>query len=134
MANKQIGTRYFLQIVLGAALLVFGIMALNGYNSAGQEAIRGLNKLFGKSNNIFPVIFAVVQLAAGAVLILELFVSISTGLFKIIHLAICILWLVNILLNFFFSNLVEPDLIRWLGALLPQLVILLSLWLVGEQD
>jgi len=134
MANKQIGTSYFLQLTLGAALIVFGIMALNGYNSAGQEALRGLNKMFGKSNNLFPVIFGIVELAAGAVLIVELFVSISSGLFKLIHLIICIFWLVNIIFNFVLSNLVEPDLIRWLGALLPQIVILLALWQVGEQN
>jgi len=132
MANRQIGTKYFLQLILGAALIVFGIMALNGYNSAGQEALRGLNKMFGKSNNIFPVLFAIVQLAAGIVLIIELFASIGDSLFRIIHLVICIFWLINIIFTFFLSNLVEPDLLRWLGALLPQLVILLSLWLVGE--
>lgn len=125
---------FLLQLVMGAALVVFGIMAFNGYNSAGQEAMRGLNKMFGKSNDLFPIIFGVVQLIAGAALIAGLFVSISDNLFRIIHLVICIFFLISIVMNFFISNLGEPDLIRWLGALLPQLIILLSLWIIKDQS
>ncbi|QEN06914.1 hypothetical protein EXM22_02475 [Oceanispirochaeta crateris] len=133
MARRQLDAVYFLQFFLGISLFVFGIMALNGYNSTGQEVMRGLNKVFGKSNNLFPIIFGIVQLAAGALLIVKLFIDIDSGIFRIIHLAICILWAISIVMNFFVSNLMEPDLIRWLGALAPQLVILLSLWIVGEE-
>ncbi len=133
MASKDFGTRYLLQLVLGIALIVFGIMAINGYNSAGQEAIRGLNKMLGKSGNIFPIVFGIIQLAAGIILILDLFTSIFDNLFRIIHLIICLFWLVNIVLQFVLSNFMEPDFLRWLGALTPQLVILLSLWLIGEE-
>lgn len=132
--NRKIDAYFILQLVLGAALIVFGIMAFNGYNSAGQEAVRGLNKMFGKSNDIFPIIFGVVQLVAGAALVAGLFISISDNLFKIIHLVICIFFLISIIMNFFLSNFMEPDFVRWLGTLLPQLVILLSLWIVGEQN
>ncbi|MDC7233455.1 MAG: hypothetical protein PQJ58_09485 [Spirochaetales bacterium] len=132
--NRKIDVYFILQLVLGAALIVFGIMALNGYNSAGQEAVRGLNKMFGKSNNIFPLVYAIVQLVAGAALVAGLFISLSDDLFRIIHLVICIFFLISIILNFFLSNFIEPDLVRWLGALLPQCVILLSLWIIGEQN
>jgi hypothetical protein len=133
MARRQLDAVYFLQLFLGISLFVFGIMALNGYNSTGQEVMRGLNKVFGKSNNLFPIIFGIVQIAAGALLIVKLFIDIDSGIFRIIHLVICILWAISIVMNFFVSNLMEPDLIRWLGALAPQLVILLSLWIVGEE-
>lgn len=132
--NRKIDAYFILQLVLGAALIVFGIMAFNGYNSAGQEAIRGLNKMFGKSNDLFPIIFGVVQLVAGAALAAGLFISISENLFRIIHLVICIFFLVSIVMNFVLSNLMEPDFVRWLGALLPQLIILLSLWIIREQN
>lgn len=132
--NRKIDAYFILQLVLGAALIVFGIMAFNGYNSAGQEAVRGLNKMFGKSNDLFPIIFGIVQLVAGAALVAGLFVSISDNLFRIIHIVICIFFLISIVLNFILSNFVEPDLIRWLGALLPQLIILMSLWIIGERN
>lgn len=132
--NRKIDAMFLLQLVLGAALIVFGIMAYNGYNSAGQEAVRGLNKMFGKSNNLFPILFAIIQIIAGAALVAGLFVSLSDQLFKIIHLIICIFFLISIIMNFFLSNMMEPDFIRWLGALLPQLIILLSLWIVGDQN
>lgn len=132
--NRKIDAYFMLQLVLGAALIVFGIMAFNGYNSAGQEAMRGLNKMFGKSNDLFPIIFGIVQLVAGAALVAGLFISIADNLFRIIHLVICIFFLISIIMNFFLSNIMEPDFVRWLGALLPQLTILLSLWIVGEQN
>ncbi|MDC7241327.1 MAG: hypothetical protein PQJ50_13300 [Spirochaetales bacterium] len=132
--RREINVYFVLQLVLGAALIVFGIMAINGYNSAGQEAVRGLNKMFGKSNNIFPITFGIVQLVAGIVLALALFVPIDDGIYRIVHIVICVFFLISIVLNFFLSNFIEPDLVRWLGALLPQVVILLAIWIVGYQD
>ncbi len=132
--RRELNVYFILQLVLGAALIVFGIMAINGYNSAGQEAIRGLNKMFGKSSNIFPITFGIVQLVAGIVLAASLFVSLGDSIFRIVHIVICVFFLISIILNFFLSNFVEPDFIRWLGALLPQVIILLSLWIVGYQD
>ena len=133
MKGKNFGTLYLLQLVLGISLIVFGIMAINGYNSAGQEAIRGLNKMLGKSGNLFPIIFGVLQLVAGIVLVAELFVPLPGRLFPTVHIAICIFWLINIILQYILSNFMEPDILRWLGALAPQLVILLSLWLLRDE-
>ncbi len=132
--KRDINVYFILQLVLGAALIVFGIMAINGYNSAGQEAVRGLNKMFGKNSDLFPITFGIVQLIAGAILVLVLFVDLGDGLFRIAHLVICIFFLASIILNFFLSNFGEPDLVRWLGAVLPQIVVLLALWIVGEQN
>ena len=134
MARKDINTIFFLQISLALVLISFGILAINGYSSTGAEMLRGVNKMFGKSSNIFPIIFGIVQLAAGVFLLAELFVEIPGGLFRILHIVICVLWLISIVLNFFLSNIFEPDLLRWLAALSPQLVILLSLWLVGADN
>jgi uncharacterized membrane protein YphA (DoxX/SURF4 family) len=132
--NRKIDATFLLQLVLGAALIVFGIMAYNGYNSAGQDAMRGLNKMFGKSNDLFPILFAIIQIVAGAALVAGLFVSLPDNIFKIVHLIICIFFLISIIMNFFLSNMMEPDFVRWLGALLPQLIILLSLWIIREQN
>lgn len=132
--NKRLDVYFMLQLLLGVALIVFGIMAFNGYNSAGQEAMRGLNKMFGKSNDLFPIIFGVVQLVAGAALVAALFISLTDNLFRIIHLVICIFFIISIVMNFFLSNMMEPDFVRWLGSLLPQLIFLLSLWIIREQN
>lgn len=134
MAKKSISTLFFLQISLALVLISFGILAINGYQSSGADILRGVNKMFGKSNQIFPIIFGIVQLTAGIFLVAELFAPIPEGLFKILHIVICVLWLISIVMSFFLTNLFEPDLLKWLASLSPQLVILLSLWLIGEQN
>lgn len=134
MAKKSMSTLFFLQISLALVLISYGILAINGYNSSGAELLRGVNKMFGKSNQIFPIIFGLVQLAAGIFIVAELFAPIPGGLFKILHIIICVLWFLGIIMSFFLSNLFEPNLLKWLAALSPQLVILFSLWLIGEQN
>ena len=133
MANRSINTQFFLQIALSLVLITFGLLAINGYNSTGAELLRGVNKVFGKSNNIFPIVFGIVQLVAGIFLAAEIFAPIPDNLFRILHIIICVLWLISIVMNFFMANLLEPDFLRWLAGLSPQLVILLSLWSVGER-
>ncbi len=133
MAGKRFGSMYLMQLVLGIALIVFGIMAVNGYNSAGQEVLRGLNKLMGKSGNLFPVAFGIIEIVAGVIITAALFVKFSRGLFRMAHLIICIFWAVGILLQFVLSGtFLKPDLLRWLGGITPQLVILLALWQIGD--
>ena len=134
MARKTINTLFFLQIALALVLISFGILTINGYNSTGAELFRKVHKMFGASNQIFPMIFGIVQLTAGVFLAAELFTPIPERLFRILHMVICILWLISIIMSFFLSNLFEPDFLRWLAALSPQLVILLSLWHVGERN
>ena len=133
MANRSINTSFFLQIALALVLITFGLLAVNGYNSTGAELLRGVNKMFGKSGNVFPIVFGIVQLLAGFFLAAELFAPIPGNLFRILHIIICVFWLISIVMNFFMSDLLKPDLLRWLAALSPQLVILLSLWSVGER-
>lgn len=126
---------YLMQLVLGIALVVFGIMAINGYNSAGQEILRGLNKLMGKSDNLFPIIFGIVEVAAGAIITVELFAAFPKGLFRITQVLICLFWIAGILIQFVLSgNAMKPDLLRWLGNLTPQLIILLALWQIGNKS
>jgi len=134
MAKKTISTAFFLQLALALTLISFGILAVQGYNSSGAEAMRGLNKMFGKSNNLFPVIFGIIQLAAGIFLCAELFVPIPGNLARILYIVICVFWIISIVMNFFMDRFMEPDFFRWLAAMAPQLVILLSLWLVGENQ
>ena len=134
MSKKSINTVFFLQISLALVLISFGILAIRGYSSTGSEMLRGVNRIFGKSSSPLPVIFGIVQLAAGVFLLADLFVQIPSGLFRILHIIICLLWLISIIMNFFLSSIFEPDLLRWLANFSPQMVILLSLWLVGEEN
>ena len=134
MNKKEINTMFFMQIVLALMLLSFGLLAIQGYNSSGAELLRGVNKVFGKSNNAFPVIFGIIQLVAGIIMIIDLVGAIPGNLFRILHIIICIVWLISIIMNFILADLFEPDFLKWLSGITTQTVILLALWITGKES
>lgn len=110
--------------------IAIGILGLTNYNSEFSQFGRSMGKLFGKSNNFMPVIFAIIQLFAGILLISSLFMAIPDRILSLSLLIIFVFWAVNIALGFFTKELFKPDFIVWLAKVSPQLVILSSLWLV----
>ncbi len=132
MANKSINTNLILQIFVALLLLSFGIEGLTGYNSTGSELLRGINKMFGGSNNLLPLIFAIVEIVAGALLILEFFVPVTTKFVFIAMIVICFIWLFSIVTGYFTSRFLEPNFISWLSQLSVQLILLASFWQVGQ--
>ena len=133
MTKKPINTFFILQIVLALMLLSFGLLAIEGYNSTGSDILRGVNKVFGQSSPVFPIIFGIIQLVAGIILLIDLVGAIPSNLFRILHIIICVVWLISIVMNFILSNLFEPNFLKWLAGLSTQLVILLSLWITGSE-
>ncbi len=131
--KKEINAMFFLQVMLGLMLVSFGILAIQGYNSSGAELVRGVNKLFGKSNDIFPIVFGIIQLAAGIIMLIDLVGAIPENLFRILHIIICIVWLINIVMNFILADLFKPDFLKWLVGFTTQAVILLALWITGKE-
>ncbi len=132
MAGKSFNVMLILQILVALLLLTFGLDALTGYNSTGAELMRTVNKAFGGSNNILPVIFAVIEIVVGALLILEFFMPVTTKFVFIGMIVICVVWIITIVMNFISSGFLEPNFISWLRNLSVQLILLTSFWLVGS--
>lgn len=132
MKRTSNGSYLFLQLSLALMFIALGIAGITHYNSGGSEFLRGLNKAFGRSNDIIPIIMSVLELVAGVLLVVSLFEVIPNALTSILLLVIFIYWGVTIILQYFANNLFEPDFLVWLGRVSPQLVILSALWMVFQ--
>jgi len=131
--KKGVNSVFFIQLSLALMFIAIGIVGLTNHNSELAQFGRSFNKLFGRSNDMIPVLFAVLELIAGILLILSIFTNILSGRFlSIALLIIFIFWAVSIAMNFFMNGFAEPNFIVWLSRVSPQLVILSSIWLISR--
>ena len=131
--KRGVNAVFFIQLSLALMFIAIGIVGLTNYNSDLSQFGRSVNSLFGKSNNVIPVLFAVLELVAGVLLLLSLFTNVLPGRFLSIALiVIFIFWTVTIAMNFFLDGFAEPDFIVWLSRVSPQLVILSAIWLIAR--
>ena len=128
--RREINGMFFLQLSLALMFIAIGIVGITNYNSDVSQFGRSVGKVFGKNNDIFPIIFAIIQLAAGILLLLSLFIGIPGNILSISLLVIFIFWALSIVMAFVLDDLFKPDFIVWLANISPQLVILSALWVV----
>jgi uncharacterized membrane protein YphA (DoxX/SURF4 family) len=137
MARRNVfdmGTTLFvLQIVVAAYLISLGILGIMHWQSGAAQFGRGLTRAFGGTNNPLNLIVAIVELAAGAIVLLGLFVSMRSGLLAAATLVIAILWVIQIIIVFFARDIFEPDFLSWLNRLSADLIVLLALWLINRK-
>ena len=122
-----------LQVSIGLFLITLGIAGLVHYNSTGAEVGRALNRLFWRANDPLNLIIAIVEVVAGAVVVLDLFVRMAGRVQFGLTLIILILWLVQIVVFSFVNDIFEPDFITWLNRLSVDLIILVGLWIVNRK-
>ncbi len=134
MKKRTINSFFFLNLALALMLIATGILGITNYNSNGAEFIRGVNKAFGGSNSIIPILMAIIELAAGIILVIGLFDFIPKGILGILLLVIFIFWAVNIFMGFILNDIFEPDFFTWLAPFSAQLIILVSLWIVYRNN
>lgn len=120
----------FLQLSLALMFITFGLVGIINYNSDLANFGRSVNKLFGQSNDIIPILFAVLELVAGVLLLASLFTGTSSRILSLSLLVIFIFWIVYIVMNYFMGGFGEPDFLIWLKGLSPQLVALSGLWII----
>ena len=132
--KKKVNSYLFLQLSLALMLIATGVLGINSYNSGGSELLRGINKAFGSSNDVIPILMAVIELVAGVILVISLFDLIPARLLNILLLIIFIFWAVNIALAYILNGFLEPSFIKWLASISPQLIILTSLWIVYRNN
>jgi uncharacterized membrane protein YphA (DoxX/SURF4 family) len=121
------------QIVVAIFLITLGWVGVADWNSNLNQLGRGLTRAFGGTANPFSLVVAIVELAAGAIVLIGVFVSGQTGLFYAATLVISILWALLIVINFFVQDAFAPDFVVWLNRLSLDLVVLLALWLVNRK-
>jgi hypothetical protein len=120
---------FFLQLCLGVFFLMLGIMGLGDYNSRLSEFAR----FFGRDDTL-RILMAVVEIVMGSILVLGLFLSVSSDLTKIFSLALFVLWAVYMVINFFLGEtFLKPNTVVWLYNISWNAVILVSIWIVGRR-
>lgn len=127
-SSFTIDSLFFLQLSLGLFFLALGILGLTNYNSKLSEIARFLGR-----NDGLRIVTSVIELVMGGILVLGLFLSVSSGLARIFSFALFGLWAAYVLYYFFFNNLFKPDFIPWLQEVAWRSVILVSLWVVGRK-
>jgi hypothetical protein len=134
--NRRTGTFdavIVIQIVVAIFLFTLGLIGIIDWNSGASQFGRGLNRLFGRANDPFNIIVAIVELAAGVIVCAGLFVNVRSRLLYWLTMVIAILWVVEIIIGFFAQNPFEPDFIIWLNRLCADVIILLALWLINRK-
>ena len=132
--KKSVNSLFFIQLSLALMFIAIGLVGIMNYNSDISQFGRSVGKLFGQSNDIVPVLFAVLELVAGVLLLVSLFAGFKGKFLSIALLVIFILWAVNIAMSYFMEGLFKPDFIIWLSKVSPQLVILSALWLIVREQ
>jgi uncharacterized membrane protein YphA (DoxX/SURF4 family) len=128
--KKSLNSMFFLQLSLALMFIAIGIVGITNYNSELSQFGRSVNNLFGKNNNIIPVLFAVLELVAGVLLLVSLFTGLPGRFLSIAMIVIFVFWAITIIMNYFADGMFKPDFIVWLARVSPQLVILSGIWLV----
>jgi uncharacterized membrane protein YphA (DoxX/SURF4 family) len=122
-----------LQLVVAAYLITLGLIGILHWNSGLAEFARGFNRAFGGSSSTVNLIIAIVELAAGVIVLAGVFMRTSSRLLYATTMIIAILWLIQIFVNFFAQDIFEPSVWVWLNRLAADLIILLALWLINRK-
>lgn len=116
-----------MQIALGLFFGITGLLFLIHYNSSAGEIARAFAKLAGHSSTT-NLIIALIQLSAGAILLVGLLGLIPSRYMFYACLAILVLWVIQIITAHFTSNFLQPDSLPWLQKLSSDLIILAGIW------
>jgi len=122
-----------LQIVVAVFLFTLGLIGIVDWNSNLAQFGRSLNRLFGRADNPLNLVIAIVEMAAGVIVFIALFVTVANRLIYVLTLIIAILWVVEIIIAFFGQDPFQPDFLVWLNRLAADVIILLSLWLINRR-
>lgn len=126
-------TGWVLQLVVAAFLITMGLIMIINYDSDLNRFGRSVTQLFGGKNDPTALIIAIVNLIAGALLVLALFVPVRGNLLSLLTLIIVIVWIVQAVLRYFVNDFLEPDFLTWLNGLSLDLIVLTSLWIVNRR-
>jgi len=120
---------FLLRISLGIFFLVLGIQGLTAHTSKTAEILRWLGR-----NDALNIVISVVQILAGSVLIIGIFLPIGSNLSWLLSLGILILWGVYMVMTLFLKDFLRPDTLSWLYKTSWSFIIFSSLWIVSGRE
>ena len=132
-AAWHVDTLFVLQIVVAVFLITLGLVGIIRYDSDVSRLGRDLNRVFGRANDPFNIVMAVVQLVAGILVLAALFVPVKARWLYVTTLVIGIVWAVRIFLFLFVSRIFQPTFLSWLNQLAADCILLLALWMINRK-
>ena len=129
----HVDTLFVLQIVVAVFLITLGLIGIIRYDSDVSRLGRDLNRVFGRANDPFNIVMAVVELLAGILVLAALFVPVKTRWLYVTTLVIAIVWAVRIVLFLFVSRIFQPTFLSWLNQLAADCILLLALWMINRK-
>lgn len=133
--SKTIGT-VLLQIALGILFIVTGIWTLQG--GRGDEIATAVFSIFERDiANIVCIVFGVIEIIAGAFLIIRLFAVVNTNLDNVLMIIIMICWIAAIVITDFIGseslfNCMNKKFLPFMNKFARHLIILGSIIKVKE--
>jgi hypothetical protein len=90
-------------------------------------------RYFGR-NDLLNLIVAVIQLVAGILLVINLFVAVGEGMKQIFYIALFVVWALCIVLALVVNNFLKPNFLAWLYEVAWRSIVLVSVWIVGRNN
>ena len=133
--NMKMGLSTIILLVIGAFMILVGIKGIVDYNSSLNELKRAMGSLFGGGNkDTITLVIAVIDIIAGSILILGLFLSSQISLLNTGTMGVIFYWAARIVYNSFITGInfgkqveFQPNFMTWLLLLLTSVIILLAL-------
>lgn len=125
MARRSFDISAILTVLVGAFLLLDGIAGLTRATSFVGE----LGRALGAQGSTITFIVAIVEVVAGALLLLSLIVSLGE-LERFLGIAIFIAWLVIMILIYVVGSF-QPDTLGWWIGVVRASIILAVIWMVA---
>ncbi len=128
MPRRSFDMRLILTILVGAFLVLDGIAGL----TAAQSFVGELGRALGARSATINMIVAVVQIVAGALLLLSVVVGLG-DLERFLGIGIFLAWAVIMALLFVVNNF-APDTLGWWIGVIQYSIILAVIWMVKARQ
>jgi hypothetical protein len=135
MAKKKatFGSISVLQLVVGLALFLVGLVAIINFNSTGRELQRNLTQVFGGKSDALDLVFGILLLVSGVLVAGAIVLPLDNKLLFLATLIAFVVWTVRIVFVYFTNDVFEPDFLIWATPLSIDLVVLMALWMVNRK-
>ncbi len=120
---------FWLQLLTGIYIITLGLGGILRLESGFSRVGRDISRAFGGGSDVLTLLAAIVLLAGGAVLVFVLFSGVSPGIYRVLTLAVLVLWIIRVIMLFFANSFLEPDFLTWLSNLSVNGIVGVSLWL-----
>jgi uncharacterized membrane protein YphA (DoxX/SURF4 family) len=127
---KHLDFGLLIRIFSGLFLIALGLTELNAQQAFLHGVFRGITQPFGADAGALNTIAALVELAAGLLLVAGLFLHIRGSVYRVVMIAVFIAWIGRIIYHSLFAGFMEPDFLLWLKGFSFDAVFAVVLWLL----